>query len=666
MHAKSTFARPFPVYALRVTTLAVMMTLSACGSGNDDDDDEEVSPGGDYVIPAAPAGLGYADTAPLPSGVQYYVDTAVTNVRGDACHATIETNAGVRVLQGFLKVWEPSTRRVDAGGSADAKNGCTGFEASDWSGIPSDPTDGKVTNAAVHAENIAFSARTTQNRTAAQELAAYLDDRRGKNYSVTDGMGPLTDYWRTAAQQTSTFAGATSIPMESYVTKQDDSGNNTGVGGAANPSFGTVISFVQSMGADASTEPGKRFYKYARPWRWSTDVIIAPSLQTAKSSSPGTDGGYPSGHTAEAVRNAIAMAYVVPERFQEMIARSMELGYNRIMAGMHSPLDVTGGRILGTASAVANIYNSDSGVRQAAFTQAHETLQAAVGAATVEDFYQFAHSQDVSEDRFADHAANASTYRYRLTWDFERNSDADSEAVVPKGAEIVLETRQPYLTADQRRVVLKTTALPAGYPVLDDEEGYGRLNLFAAADGYAAFNGDVTVTMDASQGGFNAMDSWRNDITGAGKLTKEGTGTLALTGANEYSGGTEIAEGTLRADSKSALGAGAVYVDGGTLEVSADDAVLVKASYTQLSNGTLSVNLGNDNAGQLTVSGVAALAGALHIQFADDYTPVVGQTLTVLTAQGLHGQFDSVSVDGYKATVTYGNGTVQIHLDSEA
>jgi len=665
MHAKLPSSRPFPVLALRLTTLAVMMALSACGSGSDDDDDD-VASGGDYVVPAAPAGLGYEDSAPLPSGIQYFVDTAATNVRGDACHATIETNAGVRVLQGFLKVWEPSTRLVDAGVSAEGSNGCTGFDASDWSGIPGDATDGKVVNATVHAENIAFSARTTQNRTAAQELAAYLDDRRGKNYSVTDGMGPLTDYWRTAAQQTSTFAGATSIPAEAYTTNLNDSGNNTGVAGDANPSFGTVITFVQSMGADASTEPGKRFYKYGRPWRWSSDVIIAPSLAMAKSSTPATDGGYPSGHTAEAVRNAIAMAYVVPERFQEMIARSMELGYNRIMAGMHSPLDVTGGRILGTASAVANIYNSDSGVRQAAFTQAHDTLQAAVGAATEEDFYDFAHSQDVSADRFADHAANAQTYRYRLTWDFERTSDADSDAVVPKGAEVVLETRLPYLSADQRRVVLKTTAVPAGYPVLDDEEGYGRLNLFAAADGYGAFNGDVTVTMDASQGGFNAMDSWRNDITGEGKLTKKGTGTLALTGANEYSGGTEISEGTLRADSESALGAGAVYIDGGTLEVNAKNAVQVKGTYTQLGSATLSVNLGSENAGQLSVAGVAALGGTLQVEFAEGYTPAAGQTLTVLNAKGLHGQFDSVSVDGFKATVTYGTGTVQVHLDSEA
>jgi hypothetical protein len=44
---------------------------------------------------------------------------------------------------------------------------------------------------------------------------------------------------------------------------------------------------------------------------------------------------------------------------------------------------------------------------------------------------------------------------------------------------------------------------------MDDAKGWGRLNLFAAADGYGAFNDDVTVRMDASLGGFDALDSGR-------------------------------------------------------------------------------------------------------------------------------------------------------------
>lgn len=44
----------------------------------------------------------------------------------------------------------------------------------------------------------------------------------------------------------------------------------------------------------------------------------------------------------------------------------------------------------------------------------------------------------------------------------------------------------------------------------------GPTNLFAAADGYGVFDSDVTVTLDAALGGFDAADTWRNDIDGSG------------------------------------------------------------------------------------------------------------------------------------------------------
>ncbi|MFT8957900.1 MAG: autotransporter-associated beta strand repeat-containing protein, partial [Gluconobacter oxydans] len=53
------------------------------------------------------------------------------------------------------------------------------------------------------------------------------------------------------------------------------------------------------------------------------------------------------------------------------------------------------------------------------------------------------------------------------------------------------------------------------------------------------------------------------DITGTGHLTKEGTGTLSLTGANSYSGTTEVVAGTLRVDDDSSAATGALTVDGG-------------------------------------------------------------------------------------------------------
>ncbi|EHK64086.1 acid phosphatase [Achromobacter arsenitoxydans] len=661
MRSLQYLGKNIPGYTLRATSLAVILALSACGG--DDNDDSDADNGGEqpaYVIPAAPAGLGRVDTAPVPD-VSAFVDFANTNQRGDPRYATLESNAGVRVLSGFLDIWEPRTRLVDAGVNVAGADGFPGIIASDWTGVPGDATDGRVKNKAVHDENIAFVVRTTANRTAEQATAAYLDDRRGKNYSVTDGLGPLTAAWRSAAQQTTTI---NDVAPDATTVKYDDAGNNTGVSGAANPAFGDAIAFVQSMGANASTEPGKRFYKYARPWRWSSSVQVLPTLEPAKSLTAATDGGYPSGHTAESVRNAIGMAYLVPERFQELLGRGVELGESRIIAGMHSPLDVMSGRILGQASAAGNIYAASEGVRSVAYAQARQTLMAAVGASTPEQFLAFAHSQDVSQDRFADHAVNKSEYRRRLTFSFTQIGDTGKPAVVPKGAEVMLETRLPYLTNEQRRVVLKSTALPSGYPVLDDAEGFGRLNLFDAADGYGAFNGDVEVTMNATLGGFNALDVWRNNINGAGKLTKSGTGTLGLAGANAYTGGTVVAAGILRADSAKALGDGAVYVSGGTLDLNAVEAVQVLGTYTQTSSGTLLARIGDDDAGQITVNTDAALGGQLNVEFRSGYAPQVGSTITVLRAAKVHGQFAGITVKGFKATAIYNGDSVQVRLDA--
>jgi autotransporter-associated beta strand protein len=656
--------------SLRPIAAAVFLAtalLAGCGGGGNSSNSGSATPS----VPSAPQAQGVVDTAPVPALAAALVDTVATNQRNNPCWVTTETNAGVRVVGEYLKLWSPrmnpvsGTVLVDAGVTLAAANGCAAVATSDWSGVPGSATDGAATTLGgpVLAANIAYVETATQSRTPEQELAAYLDDRRGKGYSVSDGMGPLTSAWRAGAQQTTTITG---IAADATTMKYDDTGNNTGVGGAANTAFGGVVDLVNAMGNNGSTEPAKRFFKYARPWRWSGNVVVAPSLVPAESGTAVTDGGFVSGHTAEAFRDAIGMAYAVPERFQEMLTRASELGENRILSGMHSPLDVIGGRIHGSAVAAANLYDAANATLKAtAYAQAHAYLQANGGAACVSSLNDCAHAATTSTDRFADHDANQANYARRMTYGFAKIGAAGAAAVVPKGAEVILETRLPYLSAEQRRVVLKTTAFDSGYPAMDDAEGWGRLNLFAAADGYGVFTGDVTVTMDASLGGFNALDTWRNDISGKGLFTKQGTGTLVLAGANTWSGGAIISAGTLSGASAMAFGTGDVYATGGTVQSKvATGSLNIAGNLTVKDAATLDVVIGASSAGQVKVAKLAALGGTLHVSFQNGYTPKAGDVIVVLaTTSAPIGTFKTVSVDGFaKTTASYSASGVQLTL----
>lgn len=648
----------FPLRRLPLAiAIGTALALSACGgSSNDQQTPAEVA----LVVPGAPADQGAADSAAVPA-VAAFVDNIASNQRGDARYATVATNAGVRVLSGMLDIWKPLTEIVDAGVTAPAVAGFPAVATSAWSGVPNDGSPGgTIVNAAVHNANIQYVIDATTKRSDAQATMAYLDDRRGKGYSVTEGMGPLTDAWRGAARQTTSITG---VPADATRVKYDDSGNNNGVGGSANAEFGKVVDLVNAMGGNGSTEPAKRFYKYARPFRWSASVVVVPALIPAKSADAPTDGGFTSGHSAEATRNAIGMAYVLPERYQELVGRGLELGESRILAGMHSPLDVISGRVQAQAVAAANLLDSVvAPTKAAAVIQAHDTLMARTST-TAATFAAYAVSGTPANDRFADYATSKANYLRRMTYGLPRGGAANAPAVVPKGAEVLLETRLPYLSDAQRRVVLKTTAIDSGYPVLDDAEGWGRLNLFAAADGYATFTGNVVIIMDAAKGGFNATDRWRNDIAGSGKLVKQGSGALKLGGKNSWTGGTQLEGGTLEAISTAAFGAGDVYASAGTIVSNAPASLAVTGKYTQLAGATLELRLGAAQQGRMTVGGAMTIAGGtLRIKFQDGYKPAVGDTLLVLGAASLKGKFDSITVDGYTVTPTYTETGLQLRL----
>jgi len=82
-----------------------------------------------------------------------------------------------------------------------------------------------------------------------------------------------------------------------------------------------------------------------------------------------------------------------------------------------------------------------------------------------------------------------------------------------------------------------------------------------------AFQLDGDPSFDVASGITTTLTGVISDMPSAapGVVEKTGAGTLVLSGANTYSGGTVISAGTLMADNASALGGGGITLDGGTL-----------------------------------------------------------------------------------------------------
>ncbi|TQJ57464.1 phosphatase PAP2 family protein [Streptomyces sp. SLBN-115] len=597
----------------------------------------KVSFGGSAALVAAPtlvSWLGAAD-AKAAAGPLPFVDDYKTNI---TTNLTPETNAVVRILGGFAQVW---------------KTGAA------WNtGTPLRPE--------ILRANMRYCIAITRSRTEAAGRQAFVYDRQHQSYAMIAGLGPLTDLYRTGAQAVTSITSAPdttpATTISDAVPADAPAGSAIGAGSYTSD-LGQVAKLVDTVrGPFASGNPGKYAFQYPRPWRmnensevvdtgktdalgfpvYDSKVVVVPQLLRQRGTSAADDGGFPSGHTNAFHLASLAFAYAVPERFQELVTRALELSHTRIVSGMHSTVDVLGGRIMATALAAAALADpANAALKAAARAQALAYFTEKTGT-TADTLPAYAHSDP--SDAYADREANARANGPRLTYVLERQGRR-TPLTVPKGAEVLLETRLPYLTAAQRREVLRTTALPSGYVMLDGFEQWGRLNLFAAADGYGAFDSDVTVTLDASKGGFDAADVWRHDIEGEGGLTKRGSGTLTLTGHNRYHGGTVLAEGVLVAGHANALGQGDVRLTGGTLR--ADAPVRVRGAWAQESGAVLDLTLRGHHGPVLTVSGRVRLdrGAVLSLRLDADRPPAAGTTVPVIDASALRGQFDRVELN---------------------
>jgi hypothetical protein len=206
---------------------------------------------------------------------------------------------------------------------------------------------------------------------------------------------------------------------------------------------------------------------------------------------------YPSGHTTYGYTGAVMLAILVPERYQQMIARGAEYGNDRIIMGSHYAMDVIGGRTLALydmahllANDPAYVGQSLKGVPvikdfQAAVKRARADVTSALKAACGNTIKVCA-NEDTGRlnNPAADEAFYAVTQTYNLPVVHPENAGVleDVGKLAPE-AGYLLTVAFPSLTLDQANKILTETEGPGG-GFLDDGSSFGvysRLNLYAAA-----------------------------------------------------------------------------------------------------------------------------------------------------------------------------------------
>lgn len=271
--------------------------------------------------------------------------------------------------------------------------------------------------------------------------------------------------------------------------------------------------FGRSYGLPAGS-PGANPYGNSRPFQTEAhtaqfaglDYFNVPANNGDYNHGPIMDlvnsPSYPSGHTTYGYTGALILALLVPERYQQMVARGAEYGNDRIIMGAHYAMDVLGGRTLALYDMAHLLANDPAYLGQsvkgapaikdfpAAIKAARADLTAALEAACGKGVEDCAREDG---GRFsnpaADEAFYAATQTYNLAVVYARqaNRQEDVSKRAPE-AGYLLTFAFPSLTLKQADRILTETEGPGG-GFLDNGSSFGvysRLNLYAAAGRAAA------------------------------------------------------------------------------------------------------------------------------------------------------------------------------------
>lgn len=185
----------------------------------------------------------------------------------------------------------------------------------------------------------------------------------------------------------------------------------------------------------------------------------------------------------------------------------------------------------------------------------------------------------------------------------------------------------------------------------NDTKLWGSSGFVSLANSVKLQNGMTTIN---STGAGETL-TFTGNISNSGGLIKAGPGTLILSGANTYGGGTDLNSGTLIANHNSALGSDSVVIDGGTLTV--NSGITLPNTLTFGANGGTITGSGTISSSVIVGTFATLSPGSSPgtLSFSSGLTLAGSGTLNfeVQTAAGLAGTgYDLLSVSGAVLNIT--------------
>lgn len=320
-----------------------------------------------------------------------------------------------------------------------------------------------------------------------------------------------------------------------------------------------------------------------------------------------TGSSFPSGHTWNGFRQAATLAMVFPEIGGEIFSRAIEYGESRVIVGAHFATDTIASRV-GNYHAMAQML-ADENIADTIVALGRETRAAVADACHMDVRSCIAQN---STSLTLDNNSETGYYGKKDP----NTAPLMTPDEIPDLAAYLLRLRFPYLEESQWKSILAGTAYPsnslAGWniEVGDPDTYWGLINLPDAYNGPSHFYDNFIVNQDVANHrydmvGFSTWDTWKNDISGPGRLIKEGDGTLHLTGNDSFAG-LEVNQGNLIVSGESRYTGKSNINQGGTLLLSGTigSDIAINGGTLDLIEGIASETVSVENQGKIIGDGV--------------------------------------------------------------